>query len=65
MTYDATESISAEFHRTWQRWAPSCDAEHSDRQWHEMPESYRKTMRQTVRDMIARGFILPNHWDTP
>lgn len=62
MTYDHLERVCADFHASFQRWAPHHEADTSDRAWRDMPMSYRKTVKQAFRDLLDRGLINLGDW---
>lgn len=56
------QSIAREFHGAYERLAPSHGyrtREESAVPWAEVPKANRDLMVATVRDLLARGIILP------
>lgn len=56
------EAVCIAFHAKWQRWAPVYGQPESGTPWRDMPESYRRCLKQVLRHMVDEGDVLLNHW---
>jgi hypothetical protein len=59
---ETAENIAKEFHDSYERNAPYFDYEtraESAVPWEEVPEKNRRLMYEVVRDLLARGIIMP------